>query len=401
MASWRRDNPESFKNFLYVKLPRNRDEEWAYNIGFCLTRGEFIAMQNSDDISHKERINTLIMHLSKHPETAVVGSRYLCFIGGNINDTMDDANWLCYDRDEITEYYTKFQHCVCTGTTLFRAVVLEEVIGMKKVLYGKNDWFFLSEMVQHEFVIDNLKQVLFYYRKHKEQKIKQMVDSTYISKKMLQIRGRVSIVLPAYENSEGVLAAFESILRQTYGDMEVIIIDELQNTELEQKIRAIYLDYLENHRECGVKDFIFFKLPRKVGYPWICNIGAYLALGEYVVFHSDNGISESHKIEKQVEFLKDNFMYAAVGTNFSPDNDWIKFDDDINTSYLYAYEPCVNLNTLMLRSDLINVTGGMNQNISGREDFEFILRLVEDNHRVHNIREILYYEDGKSAKQEI
>jgi glycosyltransferase involved in cell wall biosynthesis len=394
IAKWRQDNPQTFESLLYFKLPRNRDEEWAYNIGFCMTRGEFIAQQNSDDLSHKERIWKQVEHLVKNKEVAAVGTGfYVCI--ENMEHLLDTSSWLSYDREEIERNYKNNFHCVCTGTILFRAAMLEEVIGYRKTRYGDNDVELLCYIVKHEFILDNIKEVLFYYREHPEQKGMQIKkEEGYIDKKMVQIKGRVSVLLPVYRDCGHILNSLESILEQTYKDIEIIIVDDLLDEGLEENIKKCFADYKEMNPDGMTRELIYFKLPRRVGYPWIYNIGAYLSMGEYIVWHGDNGTSEKNKIEKQAEFLSNNFVYMAVGTNYRPEHIPIKYDHDIVHSCVIEYEPCVNMNTVMLRADIINMTAGMNQSMSGREDFEFMQRLIRTNNQVQNIRDVLYYENN-------
>ncbi len=66
-------------------------------------------------------------------------------------------------------------------------------------------------------------------------------------------------------------------------------------------------------------------------------------------------------------------MYSVVGTNYNDSGNYIKFKDDIEYSYTVDYMPCMNFNTLLFRSDIIDKTGGINKRIDGAEDFEFIL----------------------------
>lgn len=389
VKDWRKNNSEVFKNFIYLKLPRNRDEEWANNIGFFMSSGEYIALQYSDDACHKEKIQRQVDFLLDNAETASVGVNYKVFID-DLNNIIHTASWLCFDRNRIEEIYKKGGHCICTGTTLFRAHILEDIIGFKKVAYGNNDWFFITECISHDFIVDNLSEVLYYLRGHEKRKTIYMHDKAVVAEKMKQIKGRVSVVLPVYRKQNDILSALKSVLDQTYGNIEVIIVDDSNDMNLEEEIKKCYLQYSSNN---NIKDFIYFKLPRKVGYPWIYNIGAYLSMGEFIAFHGDNGLSHKERLAKQVAFLRDNFLYSVVGTNFQNSNDWIKYDDEIGYSYIVEYKPCVNLNTILLRTDIINKTGGLNQSIPGREQFVFIENLIRSNEQVQNLRDILYYEN--------
>ena len=305
--------------------------------------------------------------------------------------------WLCFDRYGIEESYKAGIHCICCGTLMYRARVFEEMIGYRKNPGRLNDFVFLKSVIMHDYIIDNVADVLYFYRSHPGQKSISMQEEAYRNARMYQVKGRVSVILPIYGSAGQIFATLESILNQTYENMEIIIVDDLSDSATERAIKQFYCDYRGNHPECTVKEFLYFKLPRSVGYPWIYNIGAYLALGEYIMLHGNDGTSERHKVEKQAEFLKNNYEYVLVGTNTEPENESIKFDGDIECSYMQDYMPCIDINTVMLRTDIINMTGGFNQRTSGREDFEFIHMLIEESSKVQNLQEALYYTNSNYA----
>lgn len=389
---WKEDNDKAFKNFIYLKLPRNLDEEWANNIGFFMTRGEYIAIQHSDDISHVDRIQKQVDFLFNNPDSAAVGVKYAVF-KDCIDNIIGEAEWLCFDRSIIEmNYKHTVNHCICTGTILFRAYVLENIIGFKRV-GDSNDWHFILQLINNDYIVDNIEEILYYYRSHNGQRsLMRLSDKSFIYNKRRQMEGMVSVVLPLYKKQNNIVNAMKALLNQSYDNVEIIVVDDLLDSRIETNIKECYEKYISENPIGQVKNLTYFKLPKKVGYPWIYNIGAYLSIGQYIVFHGDNGVSDKLKLEKQVDFLKDNSIYSAVGTNFDNNNNFIKYDDAINNSYEVELMPCVNIYTVMLRADVINSNGGFNESLPGREAFEYISRLLSDNYKVQNLKEVLYYE---------
>lgn len=402
IARWIGQNKDAFVDLVYLKLPRNRDEWWAWNIGFTLAKGEYIAIHSSDDISHEKRIETEVDYLTKNIDVAAVGTSYKVF-KENLNNIIGVADWLIFDTNEIeVKYKQYFEHSVCTGTVLFKADILDTIIGFRKVTNNLNDYYFIDDLINNDYIVANINEDLYYIRQHDGQKSKlleqdsKMVDAQYVPEALRVIKDRVSVVIALENVSDSVINALESISRQTYKNIELIIVDNKLDASMENKINKWWMDK-KDKEETAIKDFVYFKLPRKVQFPWTYNIGAYLSKGEYIAFHGEDGVSDETRMEKQVEYLKNNFLTSAIGTNYvsgydNNQNDYIEIDEDIEYSYIVEYMPCMNINTVMLRSEVINETGGFRRKLMDREDFEFIYRLISRGYRVQNLREVLYDE---------
>ncbi len=79
---------------LVLTNERNLGIAAATNRGLAAARGEFVALQDHDDISLPHRIQTELEFLHSHPEIALVGSAA----------TLIDENGVAYDRFvEVTE----------------------------------------------------------------------------------------------------------------------------------------------------------------------------------------------------------------------------------------------------------------------------------------------------------
>ncbi len=393
IKNWGKQNAEVFADFQYIKLPRNVFQEWALNIGFCISKGEYIVIHDADDISHQKKIEKQVKWLKEHQETSAVGTKYKNFIG-NKDQIISYSHWIKTDRKEIERFYKEtLYHCVCFGTIMFRAEILNKIIGLKKYPDRHNDRLFVRDIVINDYILDNIDEYLFYVRKHPEQNSKKINDDlknhgkkTYKSYEILD--DRVSVILPVKKKSKCIISTLNSIAEQTYKDIELIIIDDSSQDNTEEIIKDWYAKYNKE-----IKELIYFNLPLRVGYPWVYNIGAYLSRGEYLVFHSDKGFSLNKKIQNQLAFLKNNYSYSVIGTNYNGDQPAIKYGNDIEDSYMIKKESAININTIMFRSNVINGTSGLNKSIVGREDFEFISRIIKNGYRVQNLEEQLYYEN--------
>lgn len=394
VTQWKEKNISRFTRFIYIKLPRNCGAGWAYNIGFHISTGEYIVIHDADDISHPDKIAKQVKLLEDHPDTAMVGTGYWYFFD-DISKAKNGSDWLSYNPELIERNYKKYlRHCVAYGTLMMRALMLEEVIGCFKAIPVGNDMFFVNNVVNHDFQIENIKENLFYARKHEGQMSSKLHNNEDIPvlKKRRVVDDLVSVVLPVKNSRSFILQALKSIGAQSYHNMELIIVDDASTDGTENVVKKWYKEY---KGKTAIKELVYFKLPQEAGYPWVYNIGCYLSRGEYIAFHHDKGKSEINRIQKQVDFLKHNFMYSVVGTNFQPDNGNIKYDEDIEYSYVNNFMGCVNIHTIMVRYDVIHKTAGLNNSMQGATDLEFIYRLLNNGYKVQNLKEMLYSEERR------
>jgi glycosyltransferase involved in cell wall biosynthesis len=177
ITTWKKDLKIAGRKknrILVTHLPRNIGVAGAIHTGLFLANGEFIAMQDSDDLSHKARIQTQIEFLHQHPETSVVGSNYAYFSNGAYSQKKI-AKWLRYG-EQIKETYQNGGHCVCHGTILFRGAVFDQIGGHTRKIDGAEDYEFIAKCISNGLGVENIPEVLYYYRSHKGQRSREYYD---------------------------------------------------------------------------------------------------------------------------------------------------------------------------------------------------------------------------------
>lgn len=111
--------------------------------------------------------------------------------------------------------------------------------------------------------------------------------------------GLVSVIISAYNYDRYIIDTLESLKRQTYSNIEIILMDDCS----QDNTKTIVNEWLTENAD-KFTDFIYVRLPRNLGFEWAVNIGLCLSKGEYVVFHDADDISHDEKIEKQVKYLQ-------------------------------------------------------------------------------------------------
>jgi teichuronic acid biosynthesis glycosyltransferase TuaG len=124
----------------------------------------------------------------------------------------------------------------------------------------------------------------------------------------------VSVIMPAYNTAEFIGAAIDSVLRQSYGNLELIVVD---NGSVD-KTREVIQSYTDHRIRT-------YEIPcRRIGGEPLEGIiaksrnhGAVNAGGEFLAFLDSDDIWEPNKLELQLEHLADSSV-SCIASNFAP-----------------------------------------------------------------------------------
>lgn len=114
----------------------------------------------------------------------------------------------------------------------------------------------------------------------------------------------VSVVMPVYNPGKYLIDAIESILNQTFSDFEFIIVDDA-STDNSWKIIKSYAK--KDNRIIPIKNKI------NLGVSLTSNIAISQSKGKYIARMDSDDISTLDRLQKQVDFLKNNSNTVLVG----------------------------------------------------------------------------------------
>lgn len=114
----------------------------------------------------------------------------------------------------------------------------------------------------------------------------------------------VSVVMPVYNGEKYLKESIESILNQTYKNIEFIIIDDC-STDSSFKI-------IQNFKDVRIK---YLKNKKNSGQSASRNNGMNLAKGKYIAIMDADDVSYPERIEKQVIFMEKNVNISILGTS--------------------------------------------------------------------------------------
>lgn len=200
----------------------------------------------------------------------------------------------------------------------------------------------------------------------------------------------VSIVFTSYNHKEYLKQALDSLINQTYPNLEIIIIDDC-STDGSQEILRQY----EHIHNINLK----LQTQNSGSYVKASNYGASFAKGEYILFAQCDDFAEANQIEVLLEAFNNN---PSVGVVFSKSNlvdeKGITFTDDflgrersfkrsvketglIKGSKMKEFLSfsCVipNLSAALIKHNLFKEINGLSEQYLVVADWEFWLDLTE------------------------
>jgi len=190
---------------------------------------------------------------------------------------------------------------------------------------------------------------------------------------------RVSIIMPAYNASDFIREAVDSILAQTFRDFELIILND-GSTDDTQFIVESYKDErirLVNKANSGVASTL--------------NEGLKLAKGEFIWRHDADDISLPQKLERQIQFMEEHpdFDLCATQIAFMTERGKVAWDKRQPKTRWFNGEPYrevffedfspyspVTHGTTLFRKALLQKTPQYREAFITSEDIDMWLRIL-------------------------
>jgi len=196
---------------------------------------------------------------------------------------------------------------------------------------------------------------------------------------------KVTVFIPVHNREDYITVAVNSILAQTFGDFELVVVDD-GSTDRTVEVLASYSDP-RLRVECN---------GRNLGIPVTRNRGLELARGEYIALLDSDDHAYPQRLARQVRYLDANPEITEVGSWCSfMDADGNMLDkvrrqplkpDDVHTHLLF-HCPIIN-RTVMARTEALRQLG-YDTGFPRCQDYDMHCRLVTAGHKLANRPEIL------------
>lgn len=183
---------------------------------------------------------------------------------------------------------------------------------------------------------------------------------------------KVSVVIPTYNRGHLIQKSINSVLNQTYRNIELIVVDDCSTDNTEAVVKEI-----KDER------FIFLKSSERMGPSVARNKGIENATGELVAFQDSDDEWYIDKLEKQIELLLVSpndvaavycgieFFDVTTGYKIGEDLREIDFKKAYKEGFLYT--PWTQ--TVLIKKNVLDEVGYFDERLLAAEDTELAIRV--------------------------
>lgn len=187
----------------------------------------------------------------------------------------------------------------------------------------------------------------------------------------------VSVIIPTYNRENTIKESINSVLNQTYKDIELIVVDDGSSDGTIDVVRSIKdsrLKYIqqENQGACVAR-----------------NNGISIAAGEYIAFQDSDDAWSEDKLEKQVPILENNPEVDIVCCKTECTRSNGTFFTSLTNKPEGFVEPYgISTQTLLVRREVFSDTK-FDPLVTRYQDLDFLLVASEKHHRIYLVPEYL------------
>ncbi|MGG0716267.1 glycosyltransferase family A protein [Robertmurraya massiliosenegalensis] len=199
----------------------------------------------------------------------------------------------------------------------------------------------------------------------------------------------VSTIIPTYKRAEMLPRAIESVLNQTYANIEVIIVDDNNPNSRDRKnVEEIMGNYKE------ISNVIYIQHEENKNGSAARNTGIKYANGMYICFLDDDNYFYPDKIEKQVKYLLSHPEYKAAYCGLRYHHKEIQPYRVGDLSYeQFLGNNIIDTNMIIMERTVAIEIGGWDERLKRNQDVSFILRYFKAGYRIGLVKEVLAYID--------
>lgn len=185
---------------------------------------------------------------------------------------------------------------------------------------------------------------------------------------------KVSCIIPSYKRCDTVTRAIDSVLKQTYKNIEVCLVDDnVPGDEYSQKLKEALKKYEGDNR------VRYISQEKHINGAVARNVGIKAATGDYISFLDDDDEWLPEKIERQMKLLHADPTLDACTVLWELYQDGKKIRkcvpyiaDDLQLK-VFLRSVVIYTSTIIIRKKAIEQFGGFDEKLSRHQDLQFII----------------------------
>lgn len=203
----------------------------------------------------------------------------------------------------------------------------------------------------------------------------------------------VSVVIPTYKRARFLARAVDSVLNQTYSNIEIVVVDDNEpgsnyrkDTQAimnlyDRDIRVRYIQHDHNRNGAAAR-----------------NTGTAASRGDYICYLDDDDWFLPDKLYKQIQFLKLHPQFEAVYCGYERDGiaAYPYKDGDLTFELLSGIE-IIYTNTIMIKRESAVACGGWDERFRRNQEAVFLLHFFSWGGMIGALPEVLVQFDVSDA----
>ena len=191
----------------------------------------------------------------------------------------------------------------------------------------------------------------------------------------------VSVLMSTHNNANEIKSSIDSILNQTYRNLELLIVDDFSQDNTLEIIKS-YKDgrikYFQNKKNIGLTKSLNFLILQSKGY--------------YIARQDADDISLKNRIESQIEYMDKNQIEVCTtrAKNKQTDKKIPRISFYIPNKILIKFKNPFIHGSLIIKKDLLNKLGNYDENFYFAQDYKLFTEILKKKIRIHTINETLY-----------
>jgi glycosyltransferase involved in cell wall biosynthesis len=186
----------------------------------------------------------------------------------------------------------------------------------------------------------------------------------------------ISVLMTTYNCAPYIETAVQSILRQTYKNFELLIVDDGSSDNTEEIVRSIPSEKIRYARL------------EHLGRSAVLNYGLKAANNDWVALMDSDDIAVPERLEKESSLIRGNIKDIIFSDSVYFKDKEIQFLNEINPAKedlkkkIKSRGHICNSSVIYNRNFILN-QGGYNEKLNHSEDYELWLRLLDEANFVH------------------